>query len=188
MKRKYYNIQFERVKLGASSIFETRAFGEESPKYYAIFILDKVKNADTIKEIQDIENTIKSETSGKFEFCLKDGDSGDMSSKPEYAGAMVLRATKSGQTGSLEVYDERGNLMSSKDSHKFGYGCRVSARISMTMWTYAGKKGATAYLNQVQLVEKSGEVKRSGAIGYYASDDSVEDSIDTKEDNIDFEI
>ena len=88
-------IKIASARLSFPSLFQTSVFsGEDTGKYEATFILDKVEHAETIKGIQaQIDHLLKTELKGKLpsdKICLKDGDE---SGRPEFEGKMTVKAS-----------------------------------------------------------------------------------------------
>ena len=89
-------IKLKNVRLSFPSLFQTSSFGgQDTGKYDATFILDKVEHAAVIKEIQtEMTRLCKEELKSKLlpadKLCLKDGDDTE---RDELQGKWQLKAS-----------------------------------------------------------------------------------------------
>ena len=81
------------VRLSFASLFRKATFGGEETKYEGTFLIDKVKQADQIKNIVDAIEAMQSGKKSKLspdKICLKDGDFIDYDG---YSGTMSIKAS-----------------------------------------------------------------------------------------------
>lgn len=88
-------IKLANVRLSFPSLFNTAKFGgEDTGKYEATFVLDKVEHAETIAQLKKhIETLMKTELKAKIpsdKICLKDGDE---MGRPEFEGKYTIKAS-----------------------------------------------------------------------------------------------
>lgn len=141
-------IKVQNVRLSFPSLFRTARFGEEDTgKYEATFVFDKVEHADTIKAIQSaITSMMKDDLKVKLpedKLCLKDGDN---LGRPEFEGKMTLKAS----TKKRPVVIDRDKAPLVEEDNKPYAGCYVNAIFSL--WAQNNKFGkrVNAQLDGVQ--------------------------------------
>ena len=88
-------IKIQAARLSFPNLFNTAKFGgEDTGKYEATFVLDKVEHAETIASIKaQIERLMKEELKSKVpsdKLCLKDGDE---MGRPEFEGKYTIKAS-----------------------------------------------------------------------------------------------
>lgn len=154
-------IKIASARLSFPSLFQTAQFsGEDTGKYEATFILDKVEHAETIKAIQaQIDRLLKTELKGKLpsdKICLKDGDE---SGRPEFEGKMTIKAS----TKRRPLVINRDKSPITADDNIIYAGCYVHAIISL--WAQANSYGKriNASLDGVQFA-RDGESFGDGGI------------------------
>lgn len=122
-------IKLPRARLSFPSLFQTSVFGgEDTGKFEATFILDKVEHADQIKQLQgEILRMQKEELKGKIpadKIALKDGDE---MGRPEYEGKMTIKAT----TKRRPLVIDRDKSPIVEADNKIYAGCYVHGIISL---------------------------------------------------------
>ncbi len=154
-------IKIASARLSFPSLFQTAQFsGEDTGKYEATFILDKVEHAETIKAIQaQIDHLLKTELKGKLpsdKICLKDGDE---SGREEFEGKMTIKAS----TKRRPLVINRDKSPITADDNIIYAGCYVHAIISL--WAQANSYGKriNASLDGVQFA-RDGEPFGDGGI------------------------
>lgn len=160
-------IKMQNVRLSFPSLFTTGTFGgEDTGKYEATFVLDKVEHAETIKTLQDTINTMmKTELKTKLsadKICLKDGDDMD---RPEFAGKMTIKAS----TKRRPLVIGRDKAPITEDDNIIYAGCFVNSIISLWCQANSYGKRINAQLDGVQF-HKDGDAFGDGGIGVDAFD------------------
>lgn len=122
-------IKLHNVRLSFPSLFRKATFGGDETKYEATFLLDKTKDADKIKEINDaIADVSKEKHKGKTppadKLCFKDGDTIDYDG---YAGHMSIKASSTKRP--MVIGQDRSPL--TEDDGKPYAGCYVNAIIEL---------------------------------------------------------
>jgi hypothetical protein len=154
-------IKIASARLSFPSLFTTAQFsGEDTGKYEATFILDKVEHAETIKGIQShIDHLLKTELKGKIpsdKICLKDGDE---SGRPEFAGKMTIKASTKRRP---LVINRDKSPITAEDNIVYA-GCYVHAIISLWAQQNSYGKRINASLDGVQFA-RDGEPFGDGCI------------------------
>jgi len=168
------------TRLSFPSLFRTATFGEQDTgKYEATFILDKVKHSVQIEKIKaDIAQLMKEELKGKIptdKICLKDGDE---SGRPEFEGAYTLKAS----TKKRPVVIDQDRAPLAEDDNVVYAGCYVNAIFSLWAQNNQYGKRINAQLDGVQFA-KAGEPFGEGGIAvdefavFEAADDLDDDEI-----------
>ena len=170
-------IKIATARLSFPSLFRTEKFGEEDTgKYAATFILDKVDHAETIEKIKGaINKLMKEELKAKIssdKVCLKDGDE---SGRPEYEGAYTIKAS----TKKRPLVIDRDKSPITEDDNKIYSGCYVHAIISLWAQNNQYGKRINAQLDGVQFA-KDGEPFGEGGID--ADEFDAFDGIEFEED------
>lgn len=147
-------IKIQNARLSYPSLFQTASFsGEDTGKYEATFILDKVEHASVIAQIKaESERLQKEEIKAKLasdKIALKDGDETD---KPELQGKMYIKASTKKRP--LVINRDKTPLVES-DGVVYS-GCYVNAIISLWGQSNAYGKRVNASLEGVQFA-KDGE-------------------------------
>ena len=154
-------IKIASARLSFPSLFQTAQFsGEDTGKYEATFILDKVEHAETIKGIQaQIDHLLKTELKGKLpsdKIALKDGDE---SGRPEFEGKMTIKAS----TKRRPLVINRDKSPITADDNVIYAGCYVHAIISLWAQSNGFGKRINASLDGVQFA-RDGEPFGDGGI------------------------
>ena len=154
-------IKAQNVRLSFPSLFRTAKFGEQDTgKYEATFIFDKVEHADVLADIQaKIDGLMKSELKGKIaadKICLKDGD---LEGRPEYEGKMTLKAS----TKKRPLVIDRDKSPISEEDNRVYAGCYVNAIVSLWPQNNQYGKRINAQLDGIQFAA-DGEPFGSGGI------------------------
>lgn len=154
-------IKIASTRLSFPSLFTTAQFsGEDTGKYEATFILDKVEHAETIKGIQaQIDHLLKNEIKGKLpsdKICLKDGDE---SGRPEFEGKMTIKAS----TKRRPLVINRDKSPITEADNIIYAGCYVHAIISLWPQVNSYGKRINASLDGVQFA-RDGEPFGDGGI------------------------
>ena len=170
-------IKIATARLSFPSLFRTEKFGEEDTgKYAATFILDKVDHAETIEKIKGaINKLMKEELKAKVssdKVCLKDGDE---SGRPEYEGAYTIKAS----TKKRPLVIDRDKSPITEDDNKIYSGCYVHSIISLWAQNNQYGKRINAQLDGVQFA-KDGEPFGEGGIDANEFDEF--DGIEFEED------
>lgn len=89
------SIKLNNVRLSFPSLFQKAQFDGTETKYEATFLLDKVKHATTIKQIEEaiaakIASDLKGAKVPANKLCLRDGDEVEYDG---YGGHMTLKAS-----------------------------------------------------------------------------------------------
>ena len=141
-------IKAKNVRLSFPSLFRTAQFGDEDTgKYEATFVFDKVEHAEIIKSIQaQINKLMKEELKTKLgddKLCLKDGDE---IGRPEFEGKMTLKAS----TKKRPIVIDRDKTPLAEADNKPYAGCYVNAIFSMWPQDNRYGKRVNAQLDGVQ--------------------------------------
>lgn len=157
----------QNVRLSFPSLFTTGKFGEQDTgKYEATFVLDKVEHAETIEKLKTaISDMMKSELKSKIsadKICLKDGDELD---RPEFAGKMTIKAS----TKRRPLVIGRDKAPITEDDNIVYAGCYVNSIVSLWAQNNQFGKRINAQLDGVQF-HKDGEAFGDGGIGVDAFD------------------
>lgn len=151
-------------RLSYPNLFEPKGFNGATPKYSAVFLLDKVKDAEQIKMIKTkISDMIKEHFKGKHpgadKLCLKDG-----ANKPDtdgYGDGMVFLS--SSNLSKPRVVDQSRNDIDKGDPRIFGgvyvvgvvtlwaqdneWGKRINASLEAVQYARTGKSFGSPPLN-----------------------------------------
>jgi hypothetical protein len=154
-------IKIASARLSFPSLFNTAQFGgEDTGKYEATLILDKVEHAETIKAIQaQINELMKTELKGKIpsdKIALKDGDE---SGRPEFEGKMTIKA--SSKRRPLVINRDKSPI-TAEDNIIYA-GCYVHAIVSLWAQNNQFGKRINASLDGVQFA-RDGEPFGDGGI------------------------
>lgn len=154
-------IKMQAVRLSFPSLFNTAKFGgEDTGKYEATFVLDKVEHAEVIAGIKaQIERLMKEELKGKVpsdKLCLKDGDE---MGRPEFEGKYTIKAS----TKKRPLVINRDKSPITESDNVIYAGCYVNAIVSL--WAQDNKFGKriNAQLDGVQFC-RDGEAFGDGAV------------------------
>lgn len=154
-------IKMQAVRLSFPSLFNTAKFGgEDTGKYEATFVLDKVEHAEVIVGIKaQIERLMKEELKSKVpsdKLCLKDGD--DMG-RPEFEGKYTIKTS----TKKRPLVINRDKSPITESDNVIYAGCYVNAIVSL--WAQDNKFGKriNAQLDGVQFC-RDGEAFGDGAV------------------------
>ena len=141
-------IKAKNVRLSFPSLFKTAYFGDDDTgKYEATFVFDKVEHAEIIKSIQSqITKLMKEELKTKLgddKICLKDGDE---IGRPEFEGKMTLKAS----TKKRPIVIDRDKTPLAEADNKPYAGCYVN--MIGSLWPQNNKFGkrVNAQLDGVQ--------------------------------------
>ena len=147
-------IKLQNVRLSYPSLFQTATFGgEDTGKFEATFILDKVEHATAIAQIKAESDRIqkeelKSKVAGD-KLALKDGDETD---KPELQGKMSIKAS----TKKRPLVINRDKTPLAESDGVIYSGCYVNAIVSLWGQNNQWGKRVNASLEGVQFA-KDGE-------------------------------
>lgn len=160
-------IKLGNARLSFPSLFQTATFnGDNTGKYEATFILDKVEHADVIAKIKDAINSImKNDLKSKLpadKICLKDGDETD---RPEFQGKYTIKASTKKRP--LVITRDKTPIVE-EDNIVYG-GCFVNGIVSLWAQNNGFGKRVNAQLEGVQFV-KDGEPFGDAGIGIDAFD------------------
>ena len=154
-------IKMQAVRLSFPSLFNTAKFGgEDTGKYEATFVLDKVEHAEVIAGIKaQIEKLMKEELKSKVpsdKLCLKDGDE---MGRPEFEGKYTIKAS----TKKRPLVINRDKSPITESDNVIYAGCYVNAIVSL--WAQDNKFGKriNAQLDGVQFC-RDGEAFGDGAV------------------------
>lgn len=156
----------QNVRLSFPSLFQTAQFaGDDTGKYEATFVLDKVEHAEVIKSIEtqiaNLSKELKSKLSSD-KICLKDGDELD---RPEFQGKMTIKAS----TKRRPLVVNRDKSPITEDDNIVYAGCYVNAIV--TLWPQNNNFGKriNAQLDGVQF-NRDGEPFGDAGLGVEAFD------------------
>lgn len=159
-------IKMQNVRLSFPSLFQTAQFaGDDTGKYEATFVLDKVEHAEVIKSIEtqiaNLSKELKSKLSSD-KICLKDGDELD---RPEFQGKMTIKAS----TKRRPLVVNRDKSPITEDDNIVYAGCYVNAIV--TLWPQNNNFGKriNAQLDGVQF-NRDGEPFGDACLGVEAFD------------------
>lgn len=154
-------IKMQAVRLSFPSLFNTAKFGgEDTGKYEATFVLDKVEHAEVIAGIKaQIERLMKEELKSKVpsdKLCLKDGDE---MGRPEFEGKYTIKAS----TKKRPLVINRDKSPITESDNVIYAGCYVNAIVSL--WAQDNKFGKriNAQLDGVQFC-RDGEPFGDGGV------------------------
>ena len=138
------HIAIPRVRLSFPSLFQTAIFaGDDTGKYEATFILDKIKHAKYIKTIQkEMQNLADEKFKGKLppdeKLCLKDGDD---SVREEDIGKFKIKASTK-KRPEIRDNDSERTLLTEEDADKKNYFYAGSfCNCIISMWAQDNKYG-----------------------------------------------
>lgn len=154
-------IKMQAVRLSFPSLFNTAKFGgEDTGKYEATFVLDKVEHAEVIAGIKaQIERLMKEELKGKVpsdKLCLKDGDE---MGRPEFEGKYTIKAS----TKKRPLVINRDKSPITESDNVIYAGCYVNAIVSLWAQNNNYGKRINAQLDGVQFC-RDGEAFGDGAV------------------------
>ena len=154
-------IKMQAVRLSFPSLFNTAKFGgEDTGKYEATFVLDKVEHAEVIAGIKaQIERLMKEELKGKVpsdKLCLKDGDE---MGRPEFEGKYTIKAS----TKKRPLVINRDKSPITESDNVIYAGCYVNAIVSLWAQNNTWGRRINAQLDGVQFC-RDGEAFGDGAV------------------------
>ena len=154
-------IKMQAVRLSFPSLFNTAKFGgEDTGKYEATFVLDKVEHAEVIAGIKaQIEKLMKEELKSKVpsdKLCLKDGDE---MGRPEFEGKYTIKAS----TKKRPLVINRDKSPITESDNVIYAGCYVNAIVSLWAQNNNYGKRINAQLDGVQFC-RDGEPFGDGAV------------------------
>ena len=154
-------IKMQAVRLSFPSLFNTAKFGgEDTGKYEATFVLDKVEHAEVISGIKaQIERLMKEELKGKVpsdKLCLKDGDD---TGRPEFEGKYTIKAS----TKKRPLVINRDKSPITESDNVIYAGCYVNAIVSLWAQNNNYGKRINAQLDGVQFC-RDGEPFGDGGV------------------------
>ena len=164
------SIKLNNVRLSFPSLFQKAQFDGAETKYEATFLLDKVKHAAVIKEIEaaiaaKITSDLKGAKVPATKLCLRDGDEVEYDG---YAGHMTLKASTKKRP---LVLNKDKSPLTEEDGVVYS-GCYVNAIIDLWAQNNQFGKRINATLLGVQFAA-DGEAFSSG--GSTASADDFDD-------------
>lgn len=155
-------IKLVGVRLSFPALFKAKSVGDGEPKFNATFLLDKIKDAEQIKNLQmmiisvakekfgGIDEVKKLREKNKLSFCLHEGSEKEF----EGYGDEVMFVSASSKTRPLILDRNRGQL-AEEDGRPYA-GCYVDAIIRVWVQDNTYGKKVNADLRGVQFV-KDGE-------------------------------
>lgn len=154
-------IKMQAVRLSFPSLFNTAKFGgEDTGKYEATFVLDKVEHAEVIAGIKaQIDRLMKEELKSKVpsdKLCLKDGDE---MGRPEFEGKYTIKAS----TKKRPLVINRDKSPITESDNVIYAGCYVNAIVSLWAQNNNYGKRINAQLDGVQFC-RDGEAFGDGAV------------------------
>lgn len=154
-------IKMQAVRLSFPSLFNTAKFGgEDTGKYEATFVLDKVEHAEVIAGIKaQIERLMKEELKSKVpsdKLCLKDGDE---MGRPEFEGKYTIKAS----TKKRPLVINRDKSPITESDNVIYAGCYVNAIVSLWAQNNTWGRRINAQLDGVQFC-RDGEAFGDGAV------------------------
>ena len=154
-------IKMQAVRLSFPSLFNTAKFGgEDTGKYEATFVLDKVEHAEVIAGIKaQIDRLMKEELKGKVpsdKLCLKDGDE---MGRPEFEGKYTIKAS----TKKRPLVINRDKSPITESDNVIYAGCYVNAIVSLWAQNNTWGRRINAQLDGVQFC-RDGEAFGDGAV------------------------
>ena len=154
-------IKMQAVRLSFPSLFNTAKFGgEDTGKYEATFVLDKVEHAEVIAGIKaQIDRLMKEELKGKVpsdKLCLKDGDE---MGRPEFEGKYTIKAS----TKKRPLVINRDKSPITESDNVIYAGCYVNAIVSLWAQNNSWGRRINAQLDGVQFC-RDGEAFGDGAV------------------------
>ncbi len=166
-------IKVARTRLSFPSLFRTAKFGEEDTgKYEATFVLDKVKHAKEIDQIKAAISALMTENKIKVpsdKLCLKDGDE---SGRPEFEGAYTIKAS----TKKRPVVIGKDRAPITEDDNVIYAGCFVNAIMSLWFQNNQFGKRVNAQLDGVQFAADGEPFGDAGvSVDEFASFGSADD-------------
>lgn len=164
------SIKLNHVRLSFPSLFQKAQFDGTETKYEATFLLDKVKHAATIKEIEafiaaKVASDLKGAKVPGNKLCLRDGDEVEYDG---YAGHMTLKASTKKRP---LVLNKDKSPLTEEDGVVYS-GCYVNAIIDLWAQDNQFGKRINATLLGVQFAA-DGEAFSSG--GKSANPDDFDD-------------
>ena len=134
-------------------LFEASGFEGQDPKFSVTMLFDKAEDLSALKAACDaaVEKKWGSDRPANIQMPMKDGDGKldkDGKQRPEYAGRKFAIA-KAKMSDQPKVVDTELNPILDK-TQVYG-GCKMRAAVSAYAWEFAGKKGVSLYLGNVQL-------------------------------------
>lgn len=154
-------IKMQAARLSFPSLFNTAKFGgEDTGKYEATFVLDKVEHADTIASIKaQIDRLMKEELKSKIpsdKLCLKDGDE---MGRPEFEGKYTIKAS----TKKRPLVINRDKSAIGESDNIVYAGCYVNAIVSLWAQNNTWGRRINAQLDGVQFC-RDGEPFGDGGV------------------------
>lgn len=154
-------IKMQAVRLSFPSLFNTAKFGgEDTGKYEATFVLDKVEHAEVIAGIKaQIERLMKEELKSKVpsdKLCLKDGDE---MGRPEFEGKYTIKAS----TKKRPLVINRDKSPITESDNVIYAGCYVNAIVSLWAQNNTWGRRINAQLDGVQFC-RDGEAFGDGGV------------------------
>ncbi len=123
-------IKLNNVRLTYPSLWKTEIYGEEdTKKYAATFVLDKIKHASEITHIKNtinagIRKNLKEQSLPDNTICLKDGDE---TGRLEFSGSYIIKATNRLRPS---IVDRNKRFLNESDNKPYS-GCYVNAIIDI---------------------------------------------------------
>ena len=160
-------IKIPAARLSFPSLFRTATFAEQDTgKYEATFMLDKVEHKDLIEKIKgEINRMMKEDLKTKLpedKICLKDGDG---TSRDEYQGHYTIKAS----TKKRPLVIDRNKSPVTEEDNVIYSGVYVNAIISLWAQSNQFGKRINAQLDGVQFA-RDGEPFGEGGIAADAFD------------------
>jgi hypothetical protein len=168
------SIKLNNVRLSFPSLFHKAEYNGKETKYEATFLLDKIKHASVIAEINEaikakISSDLKGAKVAADKLCLRDGDEVEYDG---YAGHMTLKASTKKRP--LVLNKDKSPL--AEDDGVVYSGCYVNGIVELWAQNNEFGKRINATLLGVQF-SNDGEAFASG--GSTATVDDFDDIDDT---------
>lgn len=170
-----YKLKLPNVRLSFAKLFVPEGFGpkkEGKPKFSATFIMDKVKDKETIKRIEDAMAAMLAEKGTAKKPAeidddkpfLKDGTNKKWKDKPGLGPNTVHISTASSEEDKPVVVDQAKQPITSESnrSSRIKSGDYVNAVIEIWWQNNAAGKRINANLRAVQLVKSGESLGREG--------------------------
>ena len=134
-------------------LFEASGFAGSDPKFSVTMLWDKNEDLSKLRAACDaaIEKKFGKDAPKDIQMPVKDGDGKldkDGKQRPEYAG-MKYAIAKAKESDRPKIVDTELNPI--LDATLVYGGCKLRAAVSAYAWEFAGKKGVSLYLGNVQL-------------------------------------
>ncbi|MDK6688297.1 DUF2815 family protein [Aerococcus urinae] len=176
----------DKVRLAYAHLLKPYAYDGQEPKYSTMLIISK-DDTDTVDAIKKaIKNAYDEEKNGKLKgvkfeklnVTLRDGDEekdvdGD---ELEFKNAYFINVSSKTAPGVVDKYKNK-----IEDSSEVYSGVYARASINFYVYNFAGNKGVSAGLNNIQIVEKGeflgGRASAQDDFDVWEDDEELDDII-----------